>query len=98
MVCGGGRDFEVKSSFFNENGDSHTCIHTDISGCSQEDHGWTQYIKNTKFKGNESHRRADFSGYCDDSVIIYGQYHRMILSEVIDYCQESCQLWPFFFH
>ena len=97
VVCGGGRDFEVKSSFFNENGDSHTCIHTDISGCSQEDHGWTQYIKNTKFKGNESqYRRADFSGYCDDSVTIYGQYHRMILSEVIDYCQESCQLWPFF--
>ena len=93
-ICGGGESFNVKSSFFNENGDTHGCIYSEELSCSTTEIGWTQYIKN--IQSNYSYAVSDFTGYCDGSIDISGDYSSMILSDVIDHCQKNCRSFDYF--
>ena len=53
-ICGGGEVFDVESSFFNENGNTRGCIYSNEASCSKTSTGWTQYVKDNEFYGNNS--------------------------------------------
>jgi len=95
VVCGGGASFDVKSSFFNENGQTRGCIYSEETSCSTTEIGWTQYT-NTYLTENATYILSDFTGYCAGAVNVPGNYKNMILSETIDYCQRNCRTHPYF--
>jgi len=97
VICGGGEEFNVESFFFNENGNTRSCIPTADQTCLTSSTGWTQYRMNPNFGGNQSvFVIAPFTGYCTTSVDIPGDYDNMILDDVIDHCQRLCRSWEYF--
>ena len=97
VICGGGEEFNVESFFFNENGNTRSCIPTADQTCLTSSTGWTQYRMNPNFGGNQSvFAPASFTGYCSTFVDIPGDYNSMILDDVIDHCQRLCRSWDYF--
>ena len=94
-VCGGGEQFLVRSSFFNENGNERSCIHSEDITCGTESTGWTQYRMNPEYRDNETYTKI-FSGYCLNSIDVPGDYSSMLMSEVIEHCHRLCTSRSFF--
>ena len=91
-ICGGGESFVVGSSFFNENGNTRGCIYSEETTCSTTAVGWTQYVKNYNFRGNNSaYQVSEFQGYCENSHDIVTAYDVMDISEILDHCQKNCR-------
>ena len=97
VICGGGEEFDVKSTFFNENGNTRGCIYSEETSCSTMSIGWTQYIRAYDFTGNDTaYQISNFQGYCPDSVDIRGDYENMQISEILTHCQRLCRQYEYF--
>ena len=93
-ICGGGTYFDVGSVFFNEIGNTQSCVYAEETGvCDERSPGWSQYQVRIPF---DSYSKDGERGYCEGFKDMQLDFSGIILSEMIESCATACKAYDEF--